>query len=179
MQVLVGYASAKGSTRGVAERIAARLESAGHSAVVHTAAEMPDPSGYDAVVLGSAIHNQNWLPEAADAVERFRPELGGRKAWAFSVSSVGATSSTIAPWLARFLRPRTPEPKAVQALRHTADVRGHRFFAGAITPGDWPGIGKLVFLLMGGHYGDARDWKDIDIWADVIAYALDTSTEQA
>ena len=179
MKILVGYATGKGSTCGVAERIAIRLRSAGHVADIHTAAQLPNPGEYDAVVLGSAIHNGQWLPEAAGAVERRSPGLLGRTAWAFSVSSVGATSSLIAARLARFLRPRTPVPKAVQALRRSADVRGHRFFAGSIVPGDWPGFGRVVFRLMGGRYGDARDWADIDDWADGIARALDASAGPA
>ena len=179
MKILVGDATGKGSTRGVADRIAVRLGSAGHVADVHNRGAAPDPSGYDADVLGSAIHNGQWLPEAADAVERRRQGLLGRTVWAFSVSSVGATSSLIAARLARFLHPRTPAPKAVQALRRSADVRGHRFFAGSIAPGDWPGVGRVVFRLMGGRYGDARDWADIDAWADGIAHALDASAGQA
>jgi menaquinone-dependent protoporphyrinogen oxidase len=88
--------------------------------------------------------------------------------WAFSVSSVGATSSIVSPLLARLLRRITPEPGAVRTLRTVADVRDHRFFAGAIARGDWPGKGKIVFGLMGGRYGDARDWHDIDTWAASI-----------
>lgn len=61
-----------------------------------------------------------------------------------------------------------PEPRAVQTLRSKADVHGHRFFAGSIKPGDWPGLGRFAFRLMGGRCGDARDWADIDGWANMI-----------
>ncbi|WP_016935868.1 flavodoxin domain-containing protein, partial [Rhodococcus sp. R1101] len=153
MSVLVGYATAGGSTRGVAERIAAGLERGG-AVELRALTEVDSVRKYEALILGSAIHNGRWLPEATAAVDRFRAELAGRPLWVFSVSSVGATSTTLSPRLAGRLRRMTPEPQAVQDLRSSADVRDHRFFAGAIAPGDWPGVGRIVFRLMGGHYGD-------------------------
>lgn len=171
MSVLVGYATAGGSTRGIAERIAAGLHG-GTAVELRVPGEAASVRDYDALVLGSAIHNGQWLPAAADAVERIRAELEGKTVWAFSVSSVGATSTTLSPRLARYLRRGTPEPRAVQMLRSVADVRDHRFFAGAIGPGDWPGFGRAVFRMMGGRYGDARDWDDIDAWTGRIRSAL-------
>ncbi|KSZ57673.1 hypothetical protein Z045_17110 [Rhodococcus pyridinivorans KG-16] len=175
MSVLVGYATAGGSTRGIAERIAAGLERGG-AVELRTLTEVDSVRKYEALILGSAIHNGRWLPEATAAVDRFCGELDGRALWVFSVSSVGATSTTLSPRLARRLRRMTPEPRAVQALRSSADVRDHRFFAGAIAPGDWPGMGRIVFRLMGGHYGDARDWDDIDAWTGRIRAGLVENT---
>jgi menaquinone-dependent protoporphyrinogen oxidase len=57
MRVLVGYASAKGSTREIAERIATRLRAAGHVTAVDRVDEASAIASYDALVLGSAIHN--------------------------------------------------------------------------------------------------------------------------
>ncbi|MGV9746426.1 flavodoxin domain-containing protein [Rhodococcus zopfii] len=169
MRVLVGYATAKGATRGIAERIATGLEQAGHTVDSRELSAVTSIGAYDVLVVGSAIHNGQWLPDAADALDRLGPDLGGRAVWAYSVSSVGASSSLLSPRVARYLRRVTPEPKAVQALRASAaDVRGHRFFAGTIAPGDWPGVGRIVFRLMGGHYGDARDWADIDEWVATV-----------
>ena len=93
-------------------------------------------------------------------------------------SSVGVTSTTLSKRLARLLRRMTPEPRAVQLLRDAAAVRDHRFFAAAIAPGDWPGFGRVVFRLMGGHYGDARDWADVCAWAGTIAAESTRDTER-
>ncbi|MFC0448854.1 flavodoxin domain-containing protein [Rhodococcus jostii] len=164
MTTLVGYASAKGSTRGTAERIAAGPDSAGHDADLRSCAGIAEARDYEVVVRGSAIRNGQWLPAAPDMIDRLRPHLESKAVWASSVSSVGATSIILSPQLARDLRRATPEPRAVQELRATADVRDHRFFAGAIAPGDWPGVGRLVVQLMSGRYNDARDWPHIDRW---------------
>lgn len=178
MKVLVAYATAKGSTRGIAERLGSCIEGSGRAVDVRSAADVSQVHSYDVIVLGSAIHDGQWLVEASDAVERLRSQLEGKRVWAFSVSSVGVTSTTLSRRLARFLRRVTPEPRAVQMLRDAADVRDHRFFAGAIAPGDWPGFGRVVFVLMGGHYGDARDWSDVCAWAGIIAAESTRDTER-
>ena len=36
----------------------------------------------------------------------------------------------------------------------------------------WNLTGRLFFSVTGGHYGDHRDWADIDRWADGIAAEL-------
>ena len=71
--------------------------------------------------------------------------------------------------------PAHPRPQGGAGVRRSADVRGHRFFAGSIAPGDWPGVGRVVFRLMGGRYGDARDWTDIDAWGTASRTPLDAS----
>ena len=64
-RVLVAYATRFGSTRGVAERIAATLEDAGHQVDLRTCEDTEDAGGYAAVVFGSAVFNQRWLPISA------------------------------------------------------------------------------------------------------------------
>ncbi|RZL81761.1 MAG: hypothetical protein EOP32_13940 [Rhodococcus sp. (in: high G+C Gram-positive bacteria)] len=178
MKVLVAYATAKGSTRGIAEQLGSCIEGCGQVVEVRPAADVSNVRSYDVIVLGSAIHDGQWLVEASDTVERLRSQFEGKGVWAFSVSSVGVTSTTLSTRLARLLRRVTPEPRAVQLLRDAADVRDHRFFAGAIAPGDWPGFGRVVFMLMGGHYGDARDWPDVCAWAATIAADSTRDTER-
>ncbi|MGW8378323.1 flavodoxin domain-containing protein [Streptomyces sp. ODS28] len=85
MEVLVGFASAHGSTRGVAERIAARLAASGLSVEARPLNVELEPSGYRAFVLGSAVHNGAWLPEAADFVRSNGAVLAQHPVWLFSV----------------------------------------------------------------------------------------------
>jgi menaquinone-dependent protoporphyrinogen oxidase len=123
-------------------------------------------------MLSGAIHNGQWLPEAAAAVTRLASALTSLPVSAFSASSIGATSCTVSPRLARSLHARTPLPKAVQQLAELTDLHGHRVFTGAVRRGDWAGLGSVVFRLMGRRYGDARDWVDITAWADRVANGL-------
>jgi menaquinone-dependent protoporphyrinogen oxidase len=56
-RVLVAYATAAGSTAGIAERIAEILRTTGCEAACRPAGPDVDPAGFDALVLGSAVHN--------------------------------------------------------------------------------------------------------------------------
>ncbi|MBQ0984779.1 flavodoxin domain-containing protein [Streptomyces sp. F63] len=166
--VLVAYASEHGSTREIAERVARRLTRSGHRAEARPVdgAVDPDPGRYDAVVVGSAVHNQQWLPAAAGYVRRHRTELSKRPVWLFSVGMAEA--------LGRALRNRAMrhEPKDMPALRGEIHPVETRQFSGAVRRGDLPPAGHAVFMAMGGRYGDYRHWEQIDAWTDGIAQRL-------
>jgi menaquinone-dependent protoporphyrinogen oxidase len=127
---------------------------------------------YDAVVLGSAIHNQAWLPEAAAFVKAHAGDLARRSAWLFSVCSVGETSSFLGPRTTRFVQRRRKDTKELAGFRQAIHPRDHRNFAGAIQRSHWNVLGDLFLRAFGGTYGDHRDWRDIDAWADGIARQL-------
>lgn len=172
MRVLVGYASAHGSTQGIAEEIGRRLSRAGLDTEVLPVAAINALGGYDAVVLGSAIHNMAWLPEAAAFVRDHEDDLARRSVWLFSVSSIGDTSGFVLPVVAWLLRRVRGELSDVAGFRRAIAPRGHRNFAGAIDRSHWNLAGDLFLRACGGRYGDHRDWNDIDTWADGIARDL-------
>ncbi len=68
--VLVVYASRYGSTKGVAERIAATLRTHGAVVELRSVDEAENRSAHDAVVFGSAVFNQRWMPEGERWVYR-------------------------------------------------------------------------------------------------------------
>lgn len=172
MVVLVAYATDHGSTRGIAVRIADRLRLRGVDATACAVADDLEVSGYEAVVLGSAVHGGNWLPEARQFADRNAAPLRERPVWLFSVSTLGDEESMFPPRVAnrlRALRKETPEIIQIRRLLHP---REHRNFAGAIDRSDWPATGRAFFLATGGHYGDHRNWPAIDAWVDLIAPQL-------
>ena len=71
-RVLVAYATAAGSTAGIAERIADVLSDAGCEVRCRPAGPDVELDGVDALVLGSAVHNMAWLPSALDLLQRAR-----------------------------------------------------------------------------------------------------------
>jgi menaquinone-dependent protoporphyrinogen oxidase len=179
MKVLVGYASAYGSTKGIAKQIGDRLIHAGLQVDVRPIDELGAIDTYDAVVLGSAIHNMTWLPDAVAFVRGHTADLAVRPVWIFSVSSVGQTSSFFGTKVARSMRRMRKETKEIAAYRQAIRPRDHRSFAGAVERNHW-GLGGHLFLkTFGGNYGDHRDWHDIDAWADGIAQQLQPSRNAA
>ena len=172
MRVLVAYATSHHSTAGIATRIASGLRSRGLDAEARQVTSPIDVDEYDAVVLGSAVHGGKWLPEAADFARDRAGALLRRPVWLFSVSTVGDEESMFPPRVARHLRSARGDTDQLATLWRALAPRGHRNFAGAISPSDWPGTGRAFFRAMGGRYGDHRNWAAVDRWADEIALAL-------
>ena len=166
MSVLVAYATAHGSTKGVADAIASQLSTANVSVDLRAADDVADVSVYDAVVLGSAIHNGKWLTPASRLLTEIRRHPR-RPLWLFSVCTVGETTSFLSPRVSRLARrARTLPPGVAEA------AAPHRYFAGVIEKSHWSAVGRLFFLVTGGRYGDHRDWADIDGWTKQIMAAL-------
>ncbi|MEV0173564.1 flavodoxin domain-containing protein [Streptomyces sp. NPDC050803] len=166
MRVLVGYATAHGSTRGVAERLAAGLGRAGLKAEVYPLNAVDDADAYDAFVLGSAVHGQRWLDPARDFLRDNLELLGSRPVWIFSVGMPGALRGP-------FKRMGPMEaPVIVRSLPAGLSYRSHRLFSGVIRASHLPLGGRIRFRLLGGRYGDHREWDAIDAWAAQIAQDL-------
>jgi menaquinone-dependent protoporphyrinogen oxidase len=162
-RVLVAHATADGSTAGVAERIAGRLRSAG--CLVDSAPVGPglDPGSYDAVVVGSAVHDMAWLSPALDLLRRI-PE--STATWFFSVGG-------LAPAGPITRRMTTLEVGRVeQGFPPALRGRDHRLFAGVVSTGGLALRSRIFWRLVGGRDGDHRDWPAIDAWAESIGARL-------
>ncbi|WP_285732746.1 flavodoxin domain-containing protein [Nocardiopsis sp. ATB16-24] len=164
MTVLAGYASEHGSTEEIAQRIAARLSERGHAVDVRPLAEASRADDYEAAVLGSAVHGGSWLTEASDYVQANTAPLGRMPVWLFSVG----LARVVGGWFEK----HSQEPKEVTELRRTTHLREHRLLKGALSPEHLPLFGRVVYRIMGGHYGDFRDWAEVDDWAEAIASEL-------
>lgn len=166
-KVLVVYASAHGSTREVAEFIAAQLASHGLRVHAGSVGDAPHPGGFDAVVIGSAVHDRAWLTGAEEYARRFGADLTQRPTWMFSVGMAPALRGLIGRRLATAVPPR------IDAIRRALRPRGYQQFAGVIQRQRMAVAARLIYRAIGGgHYGDLRDWPAIARWADAIAADL-------
>ncbi|AHH97011.1 flavodoxin domain-containing protein [Kutzneria viridogrisea] len=166
MTVLVGYASEGGSTEEIAEHIAADVSAQGHQVLLCSADRAPDPAGFQAVVLGSAIHNQAWLPEAISFLREYRDALGARPVWLFGVGLPGALHGRM-----RALALREKQ-KVFEGLASAVHPEDCALFTGVVRPEQMPWWGRLAFRAAGGHFGDFRDWAEIARWTDTICARL-------
>jgi menaquinone-dependent protoporphyrinogen oxidase len=165
MRILVAYDSAHGSTRDIAYRIAASLRTLGLRAEAGSTRDVRSVRGFDAFVLGSAVHAGEWLPGVTAFLRANAPRFDGRPVWLFDVGLAPAMGGTY-PSHTRF-------PEAVAHTVAETEVRDYHRFAGAIAKGDLSWTGRLSFRRAGGRYGDFRDWHEIDAWAARIGRALD------
>jgi menaquinone-dependent protoporphyrinogen oxidase len=161
-RVLVGYATAAGSTTGIAERIAATLRQRGAEVVCRPVGPDLDPSAFEAFVLGSAVHNMAWLPPAVDFLRRL-PTPDDRPTWCFSVGGIDPEGPVARRLAALEIR------KIEQRFPTTFRARDHRLFRGIVEMKGVPLWGKVFWRLIGGRPGDHRNWPAVDRWATGIA----------
>lgn len=167
--IVLRYATAAGSTTGIADRIREVLERAGCTVQVERLTEgtPPDPAGFadaDAVVLGSAVHDMSWLPPALAAAHLVASLDPTPPLWCFSVGGVqphGPLTRTMAAREIRRVEQRFPP-----GLR----PRAHRLFGGIVLLDTMPLWGRLFYrFVAGGRPGDHRDWPAIEAWAFDVA----------
>jgi menaquinone-dependent protoporphyrinogen oxidase len=172
MPVLVVYASKHGSTRGIAERIAAKLTEKGHPAEARSVQEASGLEGYNAFVIGSAAYGFHWMDEALAFVKSNSAVLKRVPVWLFSSGPLGNEATD---QKGRDLLTATV-PKEIPELQGVVEARGHRVFFGALDP-DTLGFAeralrKLPAARAALPEGDFRDWDEIDAWAAEIASDL-------
>lgn len=173
--VLVAYASADGSTAEIARFIGDELTRRGARVEVQSVTDLPDPAPWDAVVLGSAIHNMSWLPVADEYVRRFRSTLANKDIWLYSVGLGPALRGPIGRRIGR------ATPRSTSELVRSVHPRDHQGFAGVFDRKHTSRLTRAIYRAIGGgRYGDLREWGQIRRWADDIAEALSAAgTSQA
>jgi menaquinone-dependent protoporphyrinogen oxidase len=157
-RILLAFASRHGSTREVAETIAAVLRERDLAVEVRSCADVDAIAGYDAVVLGAALYTGRVHADARRFLERHAGALAAKPVAVFAMG------------------PRTLAPEEVESSREQLDRALARFprlspvavaiFGGVIDPQ------RLHFPLNRMPAGDARDWEAIRAWAREIALAL-------
>ncbi|MBN2405848.1 MAG: flavodoxin domain-containing protein [Coriobacteriia bacterium] len=75
--ILVVYGTKTGCTTSIAEHIGATLVDAGWVVDVTAAEEKPDPSAYDAVIVGSGVRAGNWHGPVKSWVTTYAQTLKG------------------------------------------------------------------------------------------------------
>lgn len=153
--ILVAYGTKHGSTREVAEAVAASLARCGLEVETRAAGQVGDLSPYGGVVVGGAIYMGRWHPDAAGFLERHRHVLATLPVAVFAMG------------------PRTLEAEEVGASRvqlekslakvPEVDPYAIAVFGGVIEPR------ALRFPFNRLPASDARDWDAIRDWTFAIA----------
>ncbi|WP_454049487.1 flavodoxin domain-containing protein [Cellulomonas sp. Marseille-Q8402] len=160
MQILVTVASRHGATAEIGSAIAGVLRAGGH--VVDEAApeQVADVTGYDAVVLGSAVYTAHWLPAARDLAARLADDLRDRPVWVFSSG------------LATQPAARANSPHELLALMRDVGAVGHRAFAGRLVRAELAFAERAIIAGARAKEGDHRDFAAVEAWGHEIAEHL-------
>src|SRR4051812_31936738 len=153
-RILVAYASRHGSTREVAEAIAATLAERGLEVDVQPAASVKAVDAYDAVVLGGALYTGRWHRDARQFLARHRAALGRLPLAVFAMGPRTLEDDDVA----------SSREQLEQALARVPDVRpvAVAIFGGVVDPD------QLHFPLSRMPASDARDWDAIRAFAEAL-----------
>lgn len=149
--ILVVYATKNGSTKAVAEAIAAGLRDSGVAVDVRPARAAREPvTGRDLVVLGGAIYSGRWHRDAQRFLKRHRQDLAGVPIAVFGMG------------------PREDRPESWQRARAQLDrTLAKRLW---LTPAAVAVFGGADPPRRGDRHArrDLRDWAAIRRWAQQL-----------
>ena len=158
-RVLVAYATKAGSTREVAESIAAHLRRRLYSTDLLAAGSVTDLSEYDGVVLGGSIYMTRWHHDARRFLKKHREALTRVPLAVFGMGPLTAAEHDM----------QSSRRQLEHALLKTPELEPVTVavFGGVVDPR------RLAFPFSHMPPSDARDWDLIHAWADEVADLLE------
>lgn len=166
MRVLVTTASKHGSTRGLGEVIAERIQEHGHDVLCRDVDEVGDADVLQAqaIVLGTAVYGARLLSAGSAFANRLAHEFSG-PVWLFGVGLKNLTKDP--------LRVSTTQPAE-------AGYRAGRYpvFGGAVETARLSAAERALIGAVGARGKDLRDLELVQAWAEIVAGQV-TAAEQA
>lgn len=171
-KILVAYATFTGSTAEIAQAIGKILAENGASVDIRPMSEVTDLTPYQSVVLGSAIQQSQWLPEAMQFVKTHQQALSQKRTAIFLVCLALAMKSKVA-------REKSKENVTLwlKPVRELVNPIAEGYFAGILNiqkiPYFWARLGFRISVWTGvWSEGDHRDWDAIGAWAREVSAKL-------
>jgi menaquinone-dependent protoporphyrinogen oxidase len=164
-KILVTYATCTGSTKGVAEVIAKTLTESGLSIDLLSMQDVKDLTAYQAVIVGSAIQDRQWLPEAIQFLQTHRSTLAQKRVAIFTLCMTLAMKNgekyrpDIMEWLAPVRRLVNPVSEGLFA--GVLDISKISSFSDRLKF-------RLSVLFGVWSEGDHRDWDAIQTWGNEL-----------
>lgn len=161
-KILITYASRSGSTAEIAAALGKSLSQDGTQVDVLPMDDVKDLTAYQAVLIGSAIRDRAWLPEAIQFVKAHRSELVQKPIATFTVCITLAMSNSD--------QYRTAVAEWIAPVRTLVQPVSDGLFAGRLDfnrlPLNWDTV-KLRTVVALGIFPkeDRRDWNAIQSWA--------------
>lgn len=158
-RILITYASRSGSTVGVVDAIAVVLRKRGFLVMVEPIKENPSVKSYQAVIVGSAIRQGAWLPEAVTFLMANQEALRRVRVALFTVHALNRGDDE---------QSRRQREAYLDPLRSLVLPVAHVFFPGKIDPARLSLFDRLMVKALRAPVGDFRDWAKINNWADKL-----------
>jgi len=161
-KVLLAYASRAGSTAEVAGRMGNILKGLGFDVDVKSVKEVTDITGYNSIVIGSAVRMFKLLPETVKFANRFRDELKNKPVAYFIVCLTMYENSE---------ESRAKAQEYLKPLLKTKQPISIGLFGGKM---DYSKLSFIWRILFKGRIpeGDFRNWNLIEEWAKNLGEEL-------
>ncbi|MDA8218887.1 MAG: flavodoxin domain-containing protein [Dehalococcoidales bacterium] len=169
--VVVTFASRYGSTREVAEAMAATLRERGLEADARPMREVRTLEGYGAIVLGTGLYMGHWYKDADRFLSQHRAALTGRPVAVFALGPIRSPldeeerQGSLAQLDERLAKFPWLEPIAREVFGGKYDPAKLRFPDNLIAS-------LPASPLKGMPASDVRDWRAIRAWATALAAKL-------
>ena len=163
MNVLVAFASKRGSTTEIAETVAATLRREGLKVCLEPAGDVGSLERFDAVVLGSAVYMKRWRGDARHFLKKHRKALRQMPFWVFSSGPVGDPAQDNPEWA---------EPPNLAEKVDALGGRGHVVFGGCMPVEPRGAMERAMVDGIPKEFRDRRDWDEIRAWAKQVASDL-------
>jgi menaquinone-dependent protoporphyrinogen oxidase len=161
--VLVAYATKCGSTREVADAIAARIQERGVKTDVSAARDVKSLKGYDAVIFGGALYFFRLIREGRRFLRHHRKALAKMPVAVFGMGPTEDTEKY-------YMEARRHLDKSLIKNEGVSPV-AVAVFGGKVDPTEL----KFPYGNAGTRTmprADLRDWQAIKAWADSLPEAL-------
>jgi len=175
-KVLIAYASGYGSTAEVAREMGETLMQEGISVTVSQLPGNHSPEQYDAVIVGSAIRYDRWMPAAKEFVINNSATLDKMPvAFFFNCLTLARRSDETEEKAHQYARQlfsldEKVKPLSVGRFPGVLDYTKMPFFIRTIF--------KIFGFIAGLQPGDYRDWKEIRQWTKDVEVQFKTLLSQ-
>jgi menaquinone-dependent protoporphyrinogen oxidase len=171
-KILVAYASKHHATAEIASSIAQILRQFNELEVDLQAIDKIEfITGYDAVILGSAVYEGNWRPAAANFLVLHAQELSQIPVWLFSSGPTGEGDS-------KDLMKGWEFPPSLRAIAFQIKPCDIAIFHGRLDLSQLNFREETVVKTVHAPVGDFRDWDEIEQWAAHIGLALQKESNE-
>ena len=164
-RILIAYDTIHGSAAEVADQVGKELCSRGFTVDVRFAGNASSIEEYDAVILGSAIYEFTWLPDARRFLRNYYAALSSKPVAVFIVCSAmyqdtpesrdAVRKAFVSPLLTRY---PAISPLSIGLFGGAVDFNTNRYNL----------FEKIVLRILGKALGfkDSADWRDWDYISD-------------
>ena len=164
-KVLVAYATKRGATAEIAEKIGEVIRNNGLPVDVRPVGQVKDITPYSAVVLGSAAYIGQWRKDAVTLLKENEKLLSTLPVWVFSSGPTGEGDPVklLNGWL---------YPNGLKPVIERVKPRGITVFHGVVSRDKMNFLERWMLKNVKSPIGDFRDWDAIAAWAGAIAKEL-------